>query len=450
MSKILPQKTLRGKKKAIKRKAMDFFSSPVAGGIVLLVCTLIALVLANLPATKDLYHRVLLSHFTVGFEGFALSRSLEHWINDGLMVVFFFVVGLEIKREIIAGELSSFKKAALPIVAAIGGMVFPALIYLFFNAGTPAESGWGIPMATDIAFALGILFLMGDKAPMSLKVFLTALAIVDDLGAIVVIAVFYSSQLDFVMLGWAAVTLVYLLVLNKLNVRKVRYYLIPSIIIWILFLNSGVHATIAGVLIAFAIPSTPLLSKKGFVLGLKRREVEFVRADRPGVGVLSNPEQHHVLENLRRLAQRAIPPSQRLEYALHQTVSYFIMPLFALANAGVTVSSSDWAALVSHQGLGIIFGLVVGKPLGIFLLCWLTVKLGLGMLPKDSNWKTLFAVGCFGGIGFTMSMFINNLAFMDPQRIAYGKMSILAASLLAGFLGWAVMSLSARKPLKTE
>ena len=429
-----------------RQRQRHFLRSPWAGGGVLVIFAAIALLLANLDATKTFYHHLLTTDFTVGFPGFNLTRSIEAWINDGLMVVFFFVVGLEIKREIIAGQLASIKHAALPIAGAIGGMLVPAAIYMAFNAGTPTESGWGIPMATDIAFAIGILSLLGDRVPVSLKIFLTALAIVDDLGAILVIAIFYSSEINFVALAAAVAVFALLLVLNRNNVYKMRYYLVPSIVLWVLFLHSGIHATIAGVLIALTIPTTPRYSKKYFLYKSKYFREEFAHFDQPDAEVLANDHQHHALNSMRYLAANAMSPSQRLEHALNPTVTFFIMPVFALANAGVEIASAaDLNIFATGEGMGIFWGLVIGKPLGIVLTCWLTVKLGLAALPEGANWHKLASGACLGGIGFTMSIFIDTLAFNDPGSISLGKITILIASVTAALLGILIINTVGKK-----
>ncbi len=421
---------------AWKEREYRFLHSPWAGGVVLVVFAVVALVLANLESTAHWYHAMLTRTFTVGFDDFALSKSVEHWINDGLMVLFFFYVGLEIKREIIAGQLSVLKQAVLPIAAAVGGMVVPAAIYAAINGGTPYEAGWGIPMATDIAFAIGILSLMGSRVPVSLKIFLTALAIVDDLGAILVIALFYSTQINFVMLGAAGAVMALLILLNRFNVYAMRYYLLPSILLWILFLYSGVHATISGVLIAMTLPATPRFSKQYFLYKSNYYTAEFRHHDRPGVEVLANPRQLRTLLTQRRVAAGAISPLQRLEYSLHHTVAFFIMPVFALANAGVEIAGLQSLHVFGNpQGLGIFLGLVVGKPLGIFLLSYLVVRIGWGELPPGASWKALFGVACLGGIGFTMSIFIDNLAFGDPGFVATGKIAVLVASGTAALVG---------------
>ncbi len=429
----------------VYKRFTDFFHTPIAGGVVLFGCMLLAMILANLPFTKDFYHDIWSSYFMIGFENFKISFSLEHWINDGLMIIFFFVVGLEIKREVIVGELSSFKDALLPIVAAVGGMVVPALFYYIFNGGTPTESGWGIPMATDIAFALGILFLMGNKVPMSLKIFLTALAIVDDLGAIVVIAMFYSGGINWLLLGWALIILIGMVFLNRMGVDKMRYYVAPSIVLWILFLYSGVHATIAGVLIAMTIPVVPKLPKRFFTYKTRALLNSFNSLDRREHGLIQNHDQFKIVHRMNSIAKETIPLSQWLENNLHGLVAYFIMPVFAFANAGITISPESFSSLGSEQSIGIITGLVLGKPVGIFILCYLTVKLGFAKLPQGASWMSLLAVACMGGIGFTMSMFINNLAFSDATMIDNGKLSILVASIVAAVLGCVLMTLAAKK-----
>lgn len=428
------------------QRQRHFIHSPWAGGVVLVIFAVIALILANNPWTKEAYHHILTSNFTVGFESLNITRNIEQWINDGLMVIFFFVVGLEIKREIIAGQLSSIKQASLPIAAAIGGMVVPAAIYAALNGSTQYEAGWGIPMATDIAFAIGVLSLMGNRVPLSMKIFLTALAIVDDLGAILVIAIFYTSEIDFLMLGAAVLVFGMLFYFNSRNVYKMRYYLIPSILLWVLFLHSGVHATIAGVLIAMTIPSTPRYSKKYFLYKSKFFIEDFRFHDRESIEVLSNDKQMQDLCSVKYLASNTICPTQRLEHALHPFITFFIMPVFALANAGVTLmSTSDLHVMGSTQGAGIFLGLVLGKPLGIVLLCWLTIKLGLGVMPKGANWPIITGVACLGGIGFTMSIFIDNLAFAGTPFIDSGKIAVLIASFSAAILGVLVINMLAKR-----
>ena len=422
--------------KTFAQRLTHFFHTPLAGGVVLIACTAVALVLSNLEATGEWFHHLWLTPFTIGFEGFGLTKPFELWINDALMAVFFFSVGLEIKREIVAGELRSPGQASLPIAAAVGGMVVPALIFTFFNAGEDTIRGWGIPMATDIAFALGILMMLGKRVPVSLKIFLTALAIVDDLGAILVIALFYSSELDWTALVSAAAVFAFLVGLNRANVHKMRWYLVPAVALWVLFLKSGVHATIAGVLIAFVIPASSRYSKERFTARAGQLLARFKELDRPRTEVLNNEEQHMALQDMRVEARGAISPIQRLEYSLHPSVTFLIMPLFALANAGVVFSADAVAGLTSAPSLGIILGLVVGKPLGILLFSWLVVRLNWAAMPVGATWSKLTGVAMLGGIGFTMSIFIDNLAFAgNGDLVSLGKIAILLASVLAGILG---------------
>lgn len=417
------------------KKIKKALNSPLTGGIVLIACTILALTLSNIDATAAWYHDIWYKNFTLGFEDFHLSKPFELWINDALMAVFFFTVGLEIKREIVAGELRSIRQASLPIAAAIGGMIVPALIYTAFNAGQVTASGWGIPMATDIAFALGILMMLGKRVPISLKIFLTALAIVDDLGAILVIALFYSTSIDWSALASAGVVFAFLIILNKSRVYRMRWYLVPAVVLWLLFLKSGIHATIAGVLIAFAMPTSSKFSKERFTAGSRRLVARFTELDRPRTEVLSNPNQHLTLQELRILTRNTISPVQRLEHALQPTVTFFIMPLFALANAGVVFSSEAIASLAGHQSLGIIAGLVIGKPIGIMLFSFLVIHFGLAVMPTGATWRKLLGVAALGGIGFTMSIFIDNLAFTDPTMVGVGKIAILLASVLAAIVG---------------
>ena len=325
-------------------------------------------------------------------------------------------------------------------------MLFPAAIYLVFNHGNDYASGWGIPMATDIAFAIGVLSLLGNRVPLSLKVFLTALAIVDDLGAILVIALFYSTEIDFTLLIAAGAVFGLLILLNRMHVYAMKFYLIPSIVLWILFLYSGVHATIAGVLIALTIPAVPRYSKPYFIRKTRHFINEFRRQDRAGVEVLCNPRQLKTLLTKRKVTAGTISPAQRLEHSLHHTVAFFIMPVFALANAGVEFAGAeDLHILYSSQGLGIILGLVVGKPLGIMLMSYLVYRLGLGSLPHGVSWKALAGVACLAGIGFTMSIFIDNLAYDNPVYVSSGKIAILAASTLAAVVGLVGLQLALRR-----
>ncbi|MDN3677577.1 Na+/H+ antiporter NhaA [Flavobacterium paronense] len=359
----------------------DFFDSEKAGGFTLIACTLLSLFLANSIWSENYLN---IWHFEIG------NHSLEHWINDGLMTFFFLLIGLELEREIYEGELSNIKNALLPISGAIGGMLLPAGLFLLLNFGAKTQSGAGIPMATDIAFALGILSLLGNKVHTSLKVFLTALAVIDDLGAILIIAIFYTSDLNWVNLIIALSIFGGLLILNRLKVHNLIPYLIGGVFMWYFMLNSGVHATITGVLLAFAIPF--------------------------GKGNEKSPSI--ILQNL-----------------LHKPVAYFILPIFALANTAILINS-DWQTALSHNyTLGIAFGLIIGKPIGIALFSYLAVKLKICSLPEDINWKAIIGVGFLGGIGFTMSIFITLLAFSDAEHINNSKIMILISSLIAGILG---------------
>jgi NhaA family Na+:H+ antiporter len=427
------------------KKLQHIAHSPWAGGAILVLFVIIALVLANSEATSALYHHILTTPLSlaIGEEGqlFHFSLDIEKFINDGLMVVFFFVVGLEIKRELLFGQLSSMKQAMLPIVAAVGGMVVPAAIYAIFNVGGEYVNGWGIPMATDIAFAIAILSLMGDKVPAALKVFLTALAIVDDLGAIVVIAIFYTYKINLLCLGLIAVLLIVLCIFRKKGVTQIAPYLGVAVVVWFLFYQSGVHATISGVIMAMMIPNKPRLSKKEFL----QRQVELVREfkkhDREGVEVVDNEALHHDLLEMRRVATDSIGMSQRMEHLLHSWITFLVMPIFALANSGVEINSSSLGVFSTSLGWGILGGLVLGKPIGIFLASWLAVKFKIAVLPKGSHWIPLLGVACVGGIGFTMSIFIDTLAFAGAPVVAgQAKIVILAASTIAALLGFVVIN----------
>lgn len=361
----------------------DFFESEKLGGLILILCTLVSLLLAN-SSFGESYHHFWLTEFA--------GQSIEYWINDGLMTIFFLLIGLELEREIYQGELSNIKDALLPIFAAIGGMCIPAGVFLFFNFDTATQSGAGIPMATDIAFALGILSLLGNKVPISLKIFLTALAVIDDLGAILIIAIFYTKTLLWTNLFIALGIFVFLFVLGKyFKVKNLIPYLIGGVIMWYFMLNSGVHATITGVLLAFAIP---------FGNGGEKST------------------------------------SYILQHFLHKPVAFIILPVFALANTAIVMSGDISQILTENYSLGIALGLIIGKPLGIFLITFIAVKIGMCKLPSDLNWKSVLGVGFLGGIGFTMSIFITLLAFDNETVINNAKFIILLSSLIAGVLGF--------------
>lgn len=375
----------------ITKLLKEFLESEKSGGITLIICTLFSLLMANSIFSENYLH---LWHSPLA------GQPLEYWINDGLMTIFFLLIGLELEREIYSGELSNLKNAILPISAAIGGMLIPAGLYLLLNFGTNTQSGAGIPMATDIAFALGILSLLGKRVPISLKVFLTALAVIDDLGAILVIAIFYSKGLDWTNLLIAIGIFAFLILLNKRKVKNLIPYLIGGFFMWYFMLHSGVHATITGVLLAFAIPT-------------------------------GNSEEKS--------------PSNKLQHFLHLPVAFIILPLFALANTALVLNSNWEHTATQNYTLGIAIGLIIGKPIGIWLFTFLPVKLKIGKLPNDINWKSLFGVSFLGGIGFTMSIFITLLAFTDSTHISNSKVMILVSSLVASIIGMLFLKVALKK-----
>lgn len=360
----------------------DFIESEKSGGLILIACTLISLVIAN-----SNYGETYLNFWDIQFSG----HSIEHWINDGLMTIFFLLVGLELEREIYKGELSKIKDAMLPIFGALGGMIVPAAIFLLFNLGTKTQAGAGIPMATDIAFALGVLSLLGSRVPTSLKIFLTALAVIDDLGAIIIIAIFYTKTLFWSNLLIALGLFILLLILNRMKIKNLIPYLIGGIAMWYFMLHSGVHATITGVLLAFAIP--------------------FGNGDKKSTSYI-------------------------LQHALHKPVAFIILPLFALANTAIIFKGNLIETVTENNSLGIALGLIIGKPIGIFLMSFLAVTFGFCKLPKDVNWKSIFGVGILGGIGFTMSIFVTLLAFENETIINNSKLIILISSSTAGLIGF--------------
>ena len=446
----------------------SFRKQPWANGVILLGCVAIAMLLANLPFTKDIYHNFLHTEFTMHIASpdglvdwvFPKDMTMEKFINDILMVIFFFTVGLEIKREMVCGELSSFKKAILPVIAAFGGVVMPALIYTVVNHGTLASSGWGIPTATDIAFAVGILSILGDRVPVSLKVFLTALAIADDLIAILVVALFYGGTIKLPLLGIALVVILFVAMMKHLGEKRIGFYMIPAILVWFLFYYSGIHATMTGVVMALLIPMEARYNKAKFhrrakILydGLIEAEQVQTNEDFP-----NGPERHH-LRRLSSLTKKTIPPSYRLEHKLNPIVNFAIMPIFALANAGVEITDPSYFnvfkgidPVLGSVGLGIFLGLLLGKPIGITLASWLAIKFKVGAMPSKASWPMLFAVACLGGIGFTMSIFVDTLSFagegIDPAVTQHlrdaGKIAILLGSLASGVLGSLLITIVAK------
>ena len=380
-----------------------FFNNEASGGIILIIAAALAMLLANMGVTRDLYHAFLATPVELRVGILEINKNMLLWINDALMAVFFLLVGLEVKRELVVGSLASRQRAAFPAIAALGGMVVPALIYLAFNfQDSIARDGWAIPAATDIAFALGVLALLGNRVPVALKIFLMALAIIDDLGAIVIIALFYTSELSMLSLGVAAAAIAALALLNICNVRRVGIYVLVGMVLWTAVLKSGVHATLAGVIVGFFVPLKP---------------------------------------------QEGKSPAGQLEHVLHPWVAFMILPLFAFANAGVSLEGVTLAGLTSMLPLGIIAGLFIGKPLGIALFCWLALKLKLASLPHGTTWRQIMAVGVLCGIGFTMSIFISTLAFGSnaPELIVWAKLGILTGSLLAAFVGYGLLKMKLPK-----
>ncbi|MBR6544517.1 MAG: Na+/H+ antiporter NhaA [Alistipes sp.] len=439
----------------------SFLQAPWAGGIVLIVCVIIAMMLANLPATAKAYHHLLHMQLGLSIDGmlFPKGMNLEKLINDGLMVIFFFTVGLEIRREISHGELSTPKKAILPVVAAMGGMLAPAIIYAAFNAGTMVSNGWGIPTATDIAFAIGIMSLLGNRVPISLKVFLTALAVADDLGAIFVIALFYGETPNMLLLGIALVIMVGIYIMRRMGEFRMLAYLIPACIVWILFYYSGVHATISGVAMAMLIPTKPRYSRSYYLHKADIIEQRIIDADKIEDENEAEESRLYYLRRMKQISDGAQGMSHRMEHLLMPYVNFIVMPIFALANAGVHIPSAEYfnifeyAPEVGSIGMGIFFGLVVGKPLGISLFSYLAVKFGIADRPDGATWKMLVAVACLGGIGFTMSIFVDNLAFdkaTHQEFIDMGKIAILMASTTAAVIGSILIALEARREQKLD
>ena len=433
-----------------------FSNLPWAQGVILLACVIVAMLLANLPFTKELYRSILETNLSIFFKipggkdiMFPRGMTIESFINDILMTVFFFTVGLEIRREMKNGELSSVKKALMPVIAALGGVVAPAVIFAVVNHGTPASTGWGIPTATDIAFAVGILSILGNKVPVSLKVFLTALAIADDLIAILVVALFYGGSINFGLLSIAVALIVLIFIMNRLGEKREWYYFIPAMAIWALFYYSGIHSTMSGVVMAFLVPMTPRYNEAYF----RRKRLQYIQRLNEynriasSSGEFPNGPQRHCLRRMAAISKGSIPMSYRLEHALGPWVNFLIMPLFALANAGVEIPDLSYFNVfridpaLGGVSMGIFLGLLIGKPLGISLASFIAVKLKAGEMPAKASWKMLIAVACLGGIGFTMSIFVDTLSFGDqaPEVMSklrdMGKVAVLLGSLCAGLLG---------------
>lgn len=420
----------------------EFTHTEVSGGIFLFIAAVVALLWANSPWGDhyfDLWH----TYLTIDLGFYSLSMTSVHWINDGLMVIFFFVVGLEIKREFLVGELSTLRQAALPIAAAAGGAIVPALIYVTLNAGTDGIRGWGVPMATDIAFALGVLAVLGSRVPTGLKVFLTALAIADDIIAVLVIAIFYTADLDVLPLAAAAAIVAALLVANRLGVRRPLVYAIFGIFLWFAFIESGVHATVAGVLLAVTIPARTRIDADEFVQKSRESIDNFEAASAGGANVLTNPVHQSALHDLESSVEAVQSPMQSLEHALHPWVAFLIVPVFALANAGVALGDNFGDAVTDNVGLGIILGLILGKQIGIMLLAFVMVRSGYTSLPLGVSWRQIYGASCLAGIGFTMSLFVADLAFIDVHLLNTAKVGILTASVIAGVIGYTMLRLTA-------
>ena len=422
----------------LMRPVQRFMHEEASSGIVLFVAAVVALIWANSPWYHG-YKELLETHITIGFGLWAIDETLHHWVDDGLMAVFFFVVGLEIKRAVIVGELSSVRKAALPIFAALGGMIVPALIYVAFNAEGEASRGWGIPMATDIAFSLGVLSLLRTRAPLPLKVFLAAFAIIDDIGAVIVIAVFYTGDIAWGNLGIGAIFLAVLVVVSRLGIRHPLVYAVLGAAVWLAFLYSGVHATVAGVLVAATIPIRVRVDPAGFLARGRDLLLVFERSGEYGHEDETSSEQRAILKELEDTAQEMQSPLQRFETALHPWVAFVIMPLFALSNAGVRIEGDFFAALTHPVTIGIVLGLVIGKQVGVSLFSWAAVRFGFAVLPYGVTWLQFYGVALLGGIGFTMSLFITNLAFTTQTLSTEAKVGILLGSAISGVIGYLVL-----------
>ncbi|EFB93048.1 Na+/H+ antiporter NhaA [Prevotella bivia] len=431
--------------------AMQFMRQEKSGGIVLAVAVVIALALANSPWHENF------AHFFEHHLGFVVDStpyfnfSIAHWINDGLMSLFFFVVGLELKREFIGGELRDIRKVVLPVGAAIMGMLVPAGIFLALNFGTEVSGGWGIPMATDIAFALALVYMLGDRVPLSAKVFLTTLAIVDDLGSVIVIALFYTSNISVSSIAVGVAFLLIMFIANKMGVKSVLFYGMLGVCgVWTAFLMSGIHATIAAVLAAFMIPADSKIPEATFIARMRRQLRLFEKADSNDVRTLEH-EQVEIIAQVKSEAINALPPLQRLEHGMHPFVSFVIMPIFALANAGVNFVEMDMASIFSNNvALGVMLGLLLGKPIGVVASVWILVKLGIGKRSASMTWRRFIGLGFLASIGFTMSMFVTSLAFTDPVLHVQAKVGIFAASILGGVIGYRLLKTEPAKPAMGE
>ncbi len=434
--------------KFISDPLKSFIKLETASSIILFLVSIFAIIWAN-SSYGYLYEEIWYKKFTIGFinTDFHLSKSLILWINDGLMAIFFFVIGLEVKREILAGELTTLRKASLPIFAAIGGMAFPILIFFFLNKGKVGMEGWGVPMATDIAFTLGILKLLGKRVPLGVKIFLTAFAIVDDIGAVLVIAIFYSANIQWDLIGYAMILFAGVSFLSYKKVYSQYLFFIIGFIVWLLFLKSGVHPTIAGILMAFSIPIHRKVNVSEYLSTVKKQLSIFRENEATSSQLLSN-DQIHAIDVIESCSEKVHSPLQNLEHTLHGWVSYLIMPIFALANAGVIISFKGLEG-ATHLVFNIAAALVLGNTIGIFLMSYIAVKSKFADLPESVNFKQLLGAGMLGGLGFTMSLFIANLAYEEESLVKAAKMGIIIGSLIAGLLGYLVLRSTLKEPKLT-
>ena len=452
--KLIPIYTWNKSMLQFNRKRDSLSRQPWFQGVLLLICVIVAMLLANLPVTSHYYRAFLETSVQIHMQSpegsvdwlFPHGMTIEKIINDVLMVVFFFTVGLEIKREVVCGELSSFKKAILTVIAAFGGVIMPALLYTLVNHGTVEASGWGIPTATDIAFAVCILSVLGDRVPVSLKVFLTALAIADDLIAILVVAIFYGGHINLLLLALSVVVIFLAWLFKYFGQKRIWVYLLLAVIVWILFYYSGIHATMSGVVMAFIIPSKARYERSYVLHKIKFFSQKLLSFDQiDDETMFPNGPQRHLLRRIHQTAYGSLNMSYRVEHALSPWVNYLIMPIFALANAGVEIPDLSYfnifnmTGVTGGVGLGIFLGLVLGKPLGITLFSFAAIKTKLCEMPEKAGWAMFFAVACLGGIGFTMSIFVDTLSFQDAAAVEEmrnaGKIAILMGSLAAGVLG---------------
>jgi NhaA family Na+:H+ antiporter len=420
----------------IFRPFQRFFRKEATSSILLIAATIIALIWTN-SRIGETYHSFWHTEISFAFGYFRISKTLVHWINDGLMSLFFFTVGLEIKREILVGELATPKKALLPVIAALGGMIIPGLIYATLNIGLPTISGWGVPVATDIAFALGAVAVFGRRLPVGLRIFLAAFAIADDLGAVVIIAIFYTKEIVWSYLIISLFLIFGLAIANFLWIRQTLIYAILGIAVWFFVLGSGVHPTIAGVIVSFFVPARGRYDTDNFLQNVKKITEQFECEEQScGYSILLNQDHMHAVQALELACHDVETPLQRLMHALHPWVAFLILPFFAMGNTGLTFHNIVFSEMVSNTVImGIVFGLVFGKPIGIMLFSYLSVKTGIASLPQEVRWSHIFGGAMLGGIGFTMSLFLADISFSDPQILNYARIAILTGSVLSAAMG---------------